>query len=143
LFHAAPRKRTRDEDAGIADDQPARLEISVRRGRGGALDHLRIGVGIGRRLLYATDAEPAAEVDVLDRGPSARRVRTKSDNSAKASPNGWSGDLAADAHVDVGDAQSLQLRRLRVPAGAADRDAELVLRLPVASWRGFLRRCRD
>ncbi len=40
------------------------------------------------------------------------------------------GDLAADVHVDAGDAQALQLAGVRIDlARAADRNAELVLRL--------------
>ena len=58
-----------DQDAGIADDQPARLEISVQpRLCGHALDHRGIGVRRRRRGAVAVigDAEPAAEIDMAD-----------------------------------------------------------------------------
>ena len=60
-------EHARDQDAGIADDEAARLEDQpaaepARR----ALDHGRIGVRVGRRLvvLAVGNAEAAAEIDV-------------------------------------------------------------------------------
>ena len=55
------------------------------------------------------------------------------------------GDLAADMHVDAGDLEARQLRRLRIDlARAADRNAELVLGLAGRDLvRGSWRRRRD
>jgi hypothetical protein len=60
---------SRDEDAGIADDQPARLEDDLdSRGRPVLAHDLGIGVRQRRRIvvLLVGNAEPAAEIDMLD-----------------------------------------------------------------------------
>ena len=66
--------------------------------------------------------------------PSARSVRTKSDEQREGVVERLQlGDLAADMHVDAGDRHAGELGRAGIDlARAADRNAELVLGLPVA-----------
>ena len=136
-FFASPRftiDHARDQDAGIADDQAAGLEDQraaevARR----ALDHRRIGGRIGRRLVVLAigNAEAAAEIDMLDvMAVGAQRAHEVGEQREGVVERLQIGDLAADVHVDAGDAHALQLAGMRIDvARAADRDAELVLRL--------------
>ena len=102
-------EHARHQDAGIADDQAAGLEDQraaeiARR----ALDHRGIGVGMRRRLvvLAVGNAEAAAEIDMGDGvAVGAQASRTKSDKQREGVVERLElGDLAADMHVDAGDA---------------------------------------
>ena len=124
----------RHQDAGVADDQPARLEDQLAvEPAGGALHHRGIGGGIGRRIVVLAigNAEAAAEVDMRDGvAVAAQRAHEIGQQREGIVERLHLDDLAADVHVDAGNAQALQLGGARIDlAGAADRDAELVLRL--------------
>ena len=127
-------EHARDEDAGIADDQPARLEDQraaepARR----ALDDRGIGVRIGRRLVVLAigNAEPAAEIDMLDGvAVGTQRADEFGQQREGVVERLQIGDLAADMHVDAGDLMPGSFGRMRIDlARAADRNAELVLGL--------------
>ena len=104
-----------DEDAGIAGDQPPGLEEHA------AADLVHVlpdDVGIGgrerrRRLVVAIgDAEPAAEIDVLDCVAVGAKLDHELGDQAEGVVEGLKiGDLAADMRVDADDAEC--------PAGAA------------------------
>ena len=124
-------KHAGDEDAGIADDQAAGLEdqpaIKIARR---ALDHGRIRVRVGRRLvvLAVGNAEPAAEIDVADDvavgAQHAHEIRQQRERIAERIELG---DLAADMHVDAGDAHAVELGGAGINvARTADRNAEFV-----------------
>ena len=127
-------EHARDQDAGIADDQPARLEnkpaIEIARR---ALDDGRIGIRIGRRLVVLAigNAEPAAEIDVADLVTvGAQHAHEIGEQRERVAERIELGDLAADMHVDAGDAHALKLGGARINvARAADRNAEFVLGL--------------
>ena len=127
-------EHARHQDAGIADDQPARLEDqrAVERARR-PLDHLRIGGRVRRRVVVVAirNAEAAAEIDVLDgMAVGAQRAHEVGQQREGVVERLQLGDLAADMHVDAVDPHARQLRRMGIDlAGAADRNAELVLRL--------------
>ena len=127
-------EHARDQDAGIADDEAARLENqpaaeTARR----ALDDGGIGVGIGRRLIVLAigNAEPAAEIDMADGVTvGAQHAHEIGQQRERVAERIELGDLAADMHVDADDAHALELGGAGIDvAGAADRNAEFVLRL--------------
>ena len=98
-----------DQDAGIADDQPARLEDHLQPEPGDVLpDDRRIGVGQRRRLVVDAigNAEPAAEIDMLDRvAVGAQRADQFGKQREGVVERLQLGDLAADMGVDAGDLQ--------------------------------------
>ena len=99
-----------------------------------ALDDLGIALGMGRRLVVLAigNAQPAAEIDMVDRD--GRRPRSSRDEVGQQREGVVEGlqvrDLAADMHVDAGHRDARQRRGARIDGpGLRDRDAELVLRL--------------
>ena len=95
----------RHQDAGIADDQPARLEhqraAEIVRD---ALDHRGIGVRRGRRRAIPVigNAEPAAEIDVRNAVTvGAQHVHEIRELAIGDLETAEIGDLAADVHVDA------------------------------------------
>ena len=106
---ALHEQHARHQDAGIADDQPARLEdqpaVEIARR---ALDDIRIGVRMRRRLVVVAirNAEPAAEIDVADGvAVGAQRAHELGQQREGIAERIEIGDLAADMHVDAGDFQ--------------------------------------
>ena len=94
----------------------------------------RVAVGVvGLEILPGAvgDAEPAAEVDVVDVVAVVRKLLEKAGEDREGGVEGGEiGDLRADVHVDAGDLEAGQGGRLAVDgAGARDRDAELGLGL--------------
>ena len=93
----------------------------------------RIGVGQRRRIVVGAvgNAEPAAEIDMLDRVTVGAQLADQLDQQREGVVERLQlGDLAADMHVDAGDADAGQGCRPGVDvAGALPRDAELVLGL--------------
>ena len=97
-------------------------------------DDRRVAVGVvGLEVLAGAvgDAEPAAEVDVVDVVAVGRElVEEAGEDGEGGVERGEVGDLRADVHVDAGDLDAGQGGRLAVDgAGARDRDAELRLGL--------------
>ena len=127
-------EHARDQDAGIADEQPAGLEDQrAAEIAGRALDHRRIGVRMRRRIVVLAigNAEAAAEIDMRDGvAVGAQRAHEIGQQREGVVERLQLGDLAADMHVDAGDLDARQLRGARIDlARAADRNAELVLGL--------------
>ena len=123
-----------DQDAGIADDQAARLEDDLETKRGHMLaNDRRISVRQWRRLVVGTvgNAQPAAEVDVLDGVAVGTQLADQVDEQREGVVERLQfGDLAADMGVDAGDADAGQRRGPGVDmAGALPGYAEFVLGL--------------
>ncbi len=121
-----------DEDAGIADDHPARLEHErAAEIVGDALDHGGIGIGCRRRVTARVigNAEAAAEVDMRDGvAVGAQRLHEFRQDAERGFHPAQIGDLAADMHVGAGDLDPRQFGRVGIDrTGAGDRNAELVL----------------
>ena len=127
-------EHARDQDAGIADDEPARLEdqLAVKTARR-VFDDPRIGVRIGRRIVVLAigNAQAAAEIDMADAvAVGAQRAHEIGEQRERVAERIELDDLAADMHVDAGDAHALEFCGAGIDvAGAADRNAEFVLRL--------------
>ena len=124
----------RDEDAGIADDQPARLEHHLQAELGDVLAHdFGIGIGQGRRAVVDAvgDAEATAEIDMVDGvAVGAQRADQFSQQRERVVEGLQFGDLATDMGVDAGDLDARKLGGAGIDlAGALPRDAELVLGL--------------
>ena len=123
-----------DEDAGIADDHPPRLEhqraAEIMRD---ALDHGGIGVGRRRRLAIHVigNAEAATEIDMGDVvAVGAQRLHEFGEDAERGFHAREIGDLAADMHVGAGHLDTRQPGGARIDlAGVRDRNAELVLGL--------------
>ncbi len=124
----------RDQDAGIADDHPSRLEhqrtAEIMRH---PLDHRGIGRRQRRRLAVHVigNAEAAAEIDMRDGvAVGAQHLHEFGQQPERGFQRPEIGDLAADMHVDAGDLDPRQLCRAGIDrAGMNQRDAELVLGL--------------
>ena len=121
-----------DQDAGIADDHPPRLEhqraAEVMRH---PLDHRGIGVGHRRRFAIHVigNAEAAAEIDMRNGvAVGAQRLHEFRQHAERGFHPAQIGDLAADMHVDAGHLDPGQLCRAGIDrARAGERNAELVL----------------
>ena len=123
-----------DEDAGVADDHPARLEhqraAEIMRH---PLDHR--GIGRRRRRRFAVhvigNAEAAAEIDMRDGvAVGAQRLHEFSQDPERGFHPAEIGDLAADMHVGAGHQDARQGGGAGIDrARARQRNAELVLGL--------------
>ena len=127
-------EHARHQDAGIADQEPPRLEDQrAAEIAGRVLHHRRIGLGPRRRIVVLAigNAETAAKIDVRDDvAVGAQGAHELGQQREGVVERLQLGDLAADMHVDAGDLHARQLRRTGVDvARAADRNAELVLGL--------------
>ena len=122
------------QHAGVADDQPSRLEDhpTVERARVPRDD---LGVGFRERRRVVVDpvgnAEAAADVDVLDRvAVAAQDLHEVGEQGESVVERREVGNLRADVHVDPVDGETGQCAGAGEHfAGARDRHAELVLRL--------------
>ena len=80
--------------------------------RGGALDDRRIGGRVGRRLVVVAvgNAEAAAEIDMRDAVPvGAQHAHEVGEQREGIAERLELDDLAADMHVDAGDAHASSL----------------------------------
>ena len=105
-------EHARDQNPGIADQQATGLEdqcaVEIARG---TLDHRGVVVGM-RRLVDVVaigNAETAAEIDVLDHvAVGAKRANEIGQQRERVVERRQFGDLAADMHIDAGDAHALE-----------------------------------
>ncbi len=122
-----------DQNAGVADDGPARLQhhLAVER-RSVAGDDLGVIFREGRRSVVGPvgNRQAPAEIDMLDCVPvGPQRAHEVGEQGERVIERLKIGDLRADMHVDAANAQARQAASVRVNvAGARDRHAELVLR---------------
>ena len=111
----------------------------------GAFDHRTVIGGQGGRVVGAGvgNAEATTEIDVMEGVPLRHQLTGEAGEQPRRMVEGCEiGDLAADMHVDAGDREARQARRVGVDgAGAGQRDAELVLRLARGDLR--MRACID
>ncbi len=124
----------RHHQPGIADDQAAWLDGDLAAEMPDrALDQRPVVEGQRRRLVRAPvgDAQPAPEVEPPDGvAVGAQRLRQLGDLCERRLEGRQLGQLRADMHVDADHLDAGQARRPGVDlASAADRHAELVLRL--------------
>ncbi len=124
----------RDEDAGIADDQPTGLEdqLAAEPARR-FLHHFRISGGIGRDVIAFAigNAEAAAEIDVRNGvAVGAQFPHEIRQQRERIGERRQIGDLAADMHVDACHLQTRQACGMAIDlARPTDRNAEFVLGL--------------
>src|SRR6185369_3663080 len=108
-------KRTRDQDACVADDEATGLEyehaIEIARG---ALYERGISAWVRRGLITFAirNSEPAPQVNVADCVPiGAQRAHKVSEHGESLFEGGEIGDLATDVHVNTDHFQARKLRR--------------------------------
>jgi hypothetical protein len=131
MFH---KQHASNQDACIADEQATRLKdqpaIEIARR---PFDNFGIGLGVRWRFVVVAirNSQAAAKIDMRDLVAVATQDPNKfGEQRESISERVEFGDLTADVHIDAGDFESLQLGGPRVNlARAADRNAELVLRL--------------
>ena len=139
----------RDQRAGVADDQSARLQDHLAAERRRALgDDLGVLLRRGRRIVVVAirNAEAAAEIDMLDRMPvGSQRLHELGEQRERVVERLKIGDLRADMHVDAVDARGPagcgRRRRRRGRGRSARRTCSPTCRS--RSWRGCARRRRD
>ena len=152
----------RDEDAGVAHDEPAWLEDQLAAECVDVAPHdLGVAVGmIGLRIFARGDREfqAAAEIDVIDLVAVTAQTWTKSAASSNADRKAQIGDLRTDMNIDAGDLDARKPRRLRVDIAARVRGmpnlfsdfpvaifawvcASISGLMRMASWRSQPREC--
>ena len=116
-------EHARDQDAGIADQQPPGLEDQrAAEIAGRVLDHRRIRLGPRRRIVVVAigNAEAAAEIDMRDDVAVGAQVAHEFGQQREGVVERLQlGDLAADMHVDAGDLHARQLRRAGIDVARA------------------------
>src|SRR5665213_2456765 len=127
-------QHARDQDTGIAHDQTAGLKNQTAiQIAGGALDHIGIRVRYWWWFVVVAvrNAQATAEIDMGNNvAVATQRAHELGQQRKSVAERIEVDDLAADMHVDAGDLDTGELRRMRIDvARAADRNAELVLGL--------------
>ena len=119
----------RDEHAGLCDEKPSRLENQIEAALADDRQHARGVLRRGRHALaFVRDAEPSADVEVLDGDAGAAQLGGEGHQRLGGAPERLElGDLRADVAVQSDDLHAAPAAHAQAHlAGVGDGHAELV-----------------